>query len=435
MKLIIRNGNIVNKPGCFEGVGDILISDGIIADVAKRIEPDASEPFTLIDANGLDVLPGLIDAHCHLRDPGYEYKENIETGTASAALGGFTAVACMPNTDPVTDNEQVVRYIINKAKEEGYVKVHPIGALSKGLKGEELSETGELKFAGAVAITDDGKPVSNPSLMKKALMYSKMFDMPVISHCEDLELSESGDMNEGYISTILGLRGIPSIAESVQVARDILISEYTDVPIHIAHVSTEASVRIVREAKSRGVKVTCETCPHYFTLTDESCLGYNTNAKVNPPLATERDRSAVIEGLKDGTIDIIATDHAPHHQDEKNIEFALAANGLIGFETAFGLAYTNLVLPGHITMRELVAKMSTNPARLFGLTVGGSIENGCPADITIVDKSKTYIVDINKFASKARNSPFDGYELTGKIEYTIVGGNVTVMDGVLMDSE
>jgi dihydroorotase len=339
----------------------------------------------------------------------------------------------MPNTDPVTDNEQTVKYIINKAKEDGYVRVYPIGAISKGQKGGELSEIGELKFAGAVAISDDGKPVASPSLMKKALMYSNMFDMPVISHCEDSDLAENGDMNEGYNSTIMGLRGIPSITESIQVARDVLLSEYTDVPVHIAHVSTASSVHIIRDAKKRGVKVTCETCPHYFTLNDDACLDFNTHAKVNPPLALESDRLAIIEGLKDGTIDIIATDHAPHHRDEKNIEFSLASNGIIGFETAFGLAYTMLVKPGHLTLSDLVEKMSVNPAKLLRLVAGGSIENGRPADITIVDTEKAYKVDVKSFKSKAANSPFDGYELTGAVEYTIVGGNVVVCKRELMD--
>jgi len=435
MKLIIKNGEIINaanKPGCFNGKGDIRITDGIIEEVAEVIEAEASVHVKLIDASGLFVLPGLIDAHSHLREPGFEYKENIETGTASAAMGGFTAVACMANTFPVADNEEVVRSIINKANTDGYVKVYPIGAVSKGLKGEELAEIGALKFAGAVAVSDDGMPVSSPSLMKKALMYSKMFDIPVISHCEDINISEDGVMNEGYVSTIQGLRGIPSVAESIQVARDVLLSEYTGAEVHIAHVSTEASVNIIREAKKRKVKVTCETCPHYFALTDEACLDFNTLAKVNPPLATERDRLAVIEGIVDGTIDIIATDHAPHHLDEKNVEFSLAANGIIGFETAFGLAYTYLVKPGFLTLRGLVEKMSVNPARLFRLTSGGLVEVSRPADITIVDAKKNYVVDVANFRSKARNSPFDGYELTGSIEYTIVDGHVIVDEGELM---
>ena len=454
MKLLIVNGTIVNTVGA-AGKMDILIEDGIITGLAEKIDPKALGcAADVIDAGGLTILPGLIDAHCHLRDPGYEYKEDIESGTASAAMGGFTAVACMPNTDPAADNATVIRYILEKAGNAGYIKVYPIGAITKGLRGEELSEIGALKYAGAVAVSDDGMPVSRPSMMKKALLYSKMFDMPVISHCEDVDLAEKGDMNEGFVSLELGLRGIPSISETVQVARDVLISEYTGVPVHIAHVSTRVSVEVIRDAKSRGVNITCETCPHYFTLTDEACYGYNTNAKVAPPLALKSDVDAVIAGLADGTIDIIATDHAPHHVDEKNVEFTRAARGIVGFETAFGLAYTYLVLPGHLTMKQLALKMSANPAKMLKLNAAGAgvgigtgagagvgtgagagagvIAAGRLANLTIVDLERKYTVEPEKFLSKSKNSPFGGFELQGAVVYTIADGKPVVRQGVLM---
>ena len=312
LRVLIKGGHVIDPKTNTDGISDILIEDGMITEVDNISDDLEILNGDVINAEGKLVLPGLVDAHCHLRDPGFEYKEDIESGTRSAAAGGFTSVACMPNTNPVADNESVIKYIINKAKQDGVVNVYPIGAISKGQKGEELSEIGELKFAGAVAISDDGKPLKRSSLMKRALEYSSMFDITVISHCEDMDIVDEGVMNEGYWSTIMGLRGIPSAAEEIMVARDLILAEYTKVPIHIAHVSTELSVELIRHAKKRGVKVTCETCPHYFVLTDEACTGFNTYAKVNPPLRTERDVKAVIEGLKDGTIDVIASDHAPH---------------------------------------------------------------------------------------------------------------------------
>jgi dihydroorotase len=425
LKLLIKNGHVVDPASGKNGIFDVLIEDDRIIRVEQNIDEQCDD---LIDAAGMYVIPGLVDAHCHLRDPGYEYKEDIETGTKSAAAGGFTSVACMANTKPVIDNESVVNYIISKAKEEGIVNVYPIGAITKGLQGKELSEIGELKFAGAVAISDDGYSVADASLMKKALQYASMFDMTVISHCEDLSLTEGGLMNEGYISTINGLRGIPSAAEEVMVARDLILAEYTGAPLHIAHVSTALSVELIRNAKKRGVPVTAETCPHYFTLTEEACAGFNTLAKVNPPLRTDKDVEAVVEGLKDGTIDIIATDHAPHHDDEKNIEFELAANGIIGFETALPLAVTRLVKPGHLDMDELVRKMCLNPSSILGLNKG-TMKEGAVADITIFNADESFTVDINKFKSKSRNSPFNGYKLFGKVYYTIVRGKVVVREG------
>lgn len=428
MKLTIKNGHVVDVRTGRNGIFDIVIEKGIIKEIGKNIEVTGGD---VIDATGKYVIPGLVDAHCHLRDPGYEYKEDIESGTASAAMGGFTSVACMPNTNPPIDNQAVVKYVINKAKQEGYVNVYPIGTITKGQKGEELAEIGELKFAGAVAISDDGKPVMNSSLMKRALQYASMFDITVISHCEDLNLADEGVINEGYQSTVMGLRGIPAVAESVMVARDILLAEYTNTSIHIAHVSTEASVDLIRHAKRRGVNVTAETCPHYFSLTEDACDGFNTMAKVNPPLRTRRDVEAVIEGLRDGTIDIIATDHAPHHIDEKNVEFNLAANGLVGFETALPLVITYLVKPGILTIEDVVRKMCLNPSRILGLNKGVIDEGRC-ADITIFDMNEEQIIDVNKFKSKSKNSPFHGFKLSGVVYHTIVNGRVVVREKVLL---
>ncbi|PYG89912.1 dihydroorotase [Ruminiclostridium sufflavum DSM 19573] len=428
MKLLIKNGQIIDGKAGIEKISDILIDDGIIAEIEEDIDSSGCE---IIEAKGMYVVPGLVDAHCHLRAPGFEYKEDIESGTRSAAKGGFTSIACMPNTNPVLDNEAMIMYILNKAKTDGIVNVYPIGAVSKGLKGEELSEIGELKFAGAVALSDDGRPVNNSSLMKKAMQYASMFDITIISHCEDLELVDEGLMNEGYYSSILGLKGNPAPAEEVMIARDLILAEYTRASVHIAHVSTELGVDLIRNAKRRGVNVTAETCPHYFSLTDKACEGFNTNAKVNPPLRTEKDVAAIIEGLKDGTIDIISTDHAPHHFDEKNVEFKLAANGMVGFETAFPLAVTNLVKPGHLTVEELVKKMCLNPSKMLGLNKG-TIEAGKVADILIFDINEQYTVDISTFESKSKNSPFNGFKLYGQPQYTIVGGNPIVREKVLL---
>lgn len=428
MKLLIKNGHIIDAKTGIDGVFDLIAEDGKIVEISGDIDAEGCE---IVDAEGKYVLPGLVDAHCHLRDPGFEYKEDIESGTRSAAKGGFTSVACMPNTNPVIDSESVVKYILNKAKQEGYVNVYPIGAITKGLKGEELAEIGELKFAGAVAVSDDGKPVKSSSLMKKAMQYASMFDITVISHCEDTDLVEEGVMNEGCMSTALGLKGIPAAAEEAMVARELLLSEYLDIPIHIAHVSTALSVELIRNAKKRGARVTCETCPHYFSLTEEACMGYDTNAKVNPPLRTARDVQAVIEGIADDTIDIIATDHAPHHIDEKRVEFSLAANGMVGFETALPLAVTKLVRPGIITMRKLVEKISLNPAKLLGINKG-TLDPGSAADITIVDIDAKFTVRPELFESKSKNSPFGGMELYGLVWGTIVDGRPVVSENILL---
>ncbi len=430
MKILIKGGRVIDPANKIDKVTDIFVDKGLISEIGGDLELEGID-MEVIDASGKIVSPGLVDMHCHLRDPGQEYKEDIETGTRSAAMGGITSVACMPNTKPVIDNEAVVTYIKTKAKEVGYVNVYPIGAISKGLEGKELSEIGELKFAGAVAISDDGRPVTESGLMRRAMEYADMFDMTVISHCEDLGLADGGYMNEGFMATYLGLKGITRAAEEVMVSRDIIIAEATGTAIHIAHVSTRGSVELVRQAKKRGVRVTCETCPHYFTLTEKAVDGFNTNAKMNPPLRTEDDVEAIKEGLRDGTIDCIATDHAPHHADEKNCEFALAYNGIVGFETSLGLGLEYLVKPGALTINQLIEKMSVNPSRILGLNKGTLGVNKA-ADIMIFDPEKEWTVDISKFESKSKNSPYDGFKLRGKPEYVIVGGEIVVNRGELM---
>lgn len=428
MKILIKGGRVVDPKNDFDKVADVLVDNGVISEIGENINADGD--VTVIDAEGKIVSPGLVDMHSHLRDPGQEYKEDIESGTRSAAMGGITSIACMPNTKPVTDSKPIVTYIKTKAKEVGHVNVYPIGSISKGLEGKELAEIGELKNAGAVAISDDGRPVVESGLMRRALEYAKMFDIAVISHCEDLGLADGGQMNEGFMATYLGLKGITRAAEEVMVSRDILIAEATHTAIHIAHVSTRGSVELVRQAKKRGVNVTCETCPHYFTLTENAVDGFNTNAKMNPPLRTSDDVEAIKEGLKDGTIDCIVTDHAPHHIDEKNCEFALALNGIVGFETSLGLGLQYLVKSGVLTLNELIEKMAVNPSRILRINKG-SLSIDADADITIFDPSKEWTVDISKFQSKSKNSPFDGFTLCGKPEYVIVGGKIVVNNGEL----
>ncbi|HOQ76774.1 MAG TPA: dihydroorotase [Thermoclostridium sp.] len=423
MKLLIKNGTIITGDRT-EANKDILIEDGKISCIGEGITDTADQ---VIDANGLAVIPGLVDAHCHLRDPGYEYKEDIRTGTMSAAKGGFTSVACMPNTNPVIDNESIVRTVIAKARREAVINVYPIGAITKGQQGAELAEMGSMKVAGIVAVSDDGKPVMQASVMKKALIYAAGFGLTVISHCEDLDLAEGGSMNEGETCTRLGLHGIPSAAEDVMVAREIILSEYTGMPVHIAHVSTKGAVELIRQAKKRGVPVTAETCPHYFTLTEKACEGYDTNTKMNPPLRTQEDVDAVIQGLSDGAIDIIATDHAPHHFDEKNVEFELAANGIVGFETALPLALTYLVKPGILTLNQVVSKMSAMPARILKIDKG-DIRVGADADLAIVNLEEEYVINPDEFLSKSKNSPFKGFKVSGRVKYTICGGKIVYQD-------
>ncbi len=430
MKILIKGGRVIDPANKIDEVTDIYISDGVIEEIGTQLDVDGLE-INVIDATGLIVAPGLIDMHTHLREPGFEYKEDIETGTSAAAMGGFTSIACMPNTNPPIDNAAIVEYIHSKAKSAGKVNVYPIGCISKGQKGEELAPIGELKFAGAVAISDDGRPVENALLMKRALQYANTFDISVISHCEDMSLVDGGSANEGFMATTLGLRPISPAAEEVMVARDVLLAENEGVAVHIAHISTRGSVDIIRSAKARGVRVTCETCPHYFTLTDREIDGFNTNAKMNPPLRSDDDVKAIIEGLRDKTIDVIATDHAPHHIDEKNCEFALAANGIVGLETSLPLGITYLVDTGILTINELLEKMCVNPANILGLNKG-TLSESRPADIVIFDPNEKFTVDVNGFKSKGKNSPYDGYELKGKVKYTIVNGKIVVNQGVLL---
>ena len=428
MSILIKNGFLTDGTGKFSGIHDIYIDNDKISDIGNQLPYKAD---TIINASGKHIFPGFVDAHCHLRDPGLEYKEDIISGTKSAAKGGFTSIACMPNTNPPADNKTVISYIVNKAKKQGYVNVFPIGAVTKGQKGETLAEMGEMKAAGAVAVSDDGKPVTSAALMRKAIQYASAFDMTVISHCEEPSLAENGSMNEGYVSTVLGLPGIPHAAEEIMVARELLLAEGLNLPVHIAHVSTKTSILLIRDAKKRGVKVTCETCPHYFSITEDAVTGYDTMAKVNPPLRTEEDRQAVIQGLADDTVDIIATDHAPHHFDEKNIEFNLAANGISGFETAFALCTTYLLNPGVLSIDEFARKICINPARLLKINKG-IIDIGSIADITICDLSKPVTVDVQKFVSKGKNTPFNKKQLRGVPEYTIVSGKLVLSEGNIL---
>ncbi|MBS7298401.1 MAG: dihydroorotase [Eubacteriales bacterium] len=430
MKLLIKGGHVVDPKNNIDEVCDVFIDKGIICDVGNDIELDDIESVEVIDATGKYVTPGLVDMHVHLRDPGFTYKEDIESGTKAAALGGVTSVACMPNTNPVCDNVTVVEYIKSKAKQVAAVNVYPIAAITKGLQSEELAPIGSFKFAGVVAISDDGKPVKSAGLMRRALEYADMFDVTVISHCEEMSIAE-GYMNEGAVATELGLKGISNCAEEIMVNREINLAENTGTAVHIAHISTKGSVEAIRQAKQRGVRVTCETCPHYFTLTEEAVRGYNTNAKMNPPLRTDEDVKAIIEGLVDGTIDAIATDHAPHHLDEKNCEFDIALNGIIGLETSLGLSVKYLVNENMLSMSDLIRKMSLNPSNILGLSKG-SLSVGASADVIIFDAQKEYTVDVTKFASKSKNSPYDGFVLCAKPEYTIVNGEIKVNRGELV---
>ena len=413
MKLILKNCNVLNKE-----TKDIYISDGKLS--KEFPESDADR---VIDVKGNLVTPGLIDMHVHLREPGQEYKEDIESGTKAAARGGFTGVCCMPNTTPVVDNAAIVRSIIKRANELGYCRVYPIGSASKGLQGEELSEIGLMKEAGIVAVSDDGKPISTAGFMRKVLEYCADFDVPVLNHCEDKSLS-GGAMNEGPVSTSIGIRGIPSASEDVMIARDIILAEYLNLPVHLCHVSTKGGMRMIREAKARGVKVTCETCPHYFTLTDKECVNYSADYKMHPPLGTQEDVDAVIEAIEDGTVDMIVTDHAPHHQDEKVIEFSLALNGIVGLESSFALSYTYLVKTGRITLDRLMDLMCHNPSKLLKLGRGG-MEIGDDADIAVFDIDNEFVFDKNKMLTKGRNTPFDGFKLYGETMLTVMGGNIT----------
>ena len=408
-------------------IGDIVIDDEKIKEVITQKSKQKSHDKNsgdcrIIDASSMIVIPGLIDMHVHLREPGFEHKETIRTGTMAAVRGGFTTVCCMPNTFPVNDNASVTEFIKRKASQEGYCTVLPIGAITKGQKGEELAEIGTMRKEGCVAFSDDGQPVMNSLITRRALEYSKAFNVPVISHCEDLFLSKGGVMNEGLLSVTLGLNGSPAEAEQIMIFRDIVLAELTGGKLHVAHVSTKGSVDVIRNAKKRRVHVTAETCPHYFSITEDAVKGYDTNAKVNPPLRTEEDVEAIKEGLRDGTIDLIATDHAPHHRDEKLREFDMAPSGISGLETALGLSL-RLVENRILTFSQLIEKMALNPARILQIDKG-TLRVGSDADVVIIDDKKEYTVKSEQFISKGKNTPFNGWDLRGMPVITVHKGKV-----------
>jgi dihydroorotase len=420
MKLLLKGARVIDPSQKIDALMDVLIEEGKIGACGTAIT--ASPDVKVIDLTGMIVAPGLIDMHVHLREPGLEYKETIASGSAAAVAGGFTSIACMPNTEPVNDNRSITEFIRRKAAEANLANVYPIGAISIGSEGRQLTEFWDLKEAGIIALSDDGKPVMDAALLRRALEYASSLDLPVIQHCEDKNLSAGGLMNEGYYATILGLPGIPAIAEDVMVARDILIAEYTRTRIHIAHVSTAGAVRLIRDAKARGLNVTAETAPHYFTLTDESLQDYNTNYKVSPPLRSAADVGAIKEGLADGTLDAIACDHAPHGRTDKEVEFEYALNGISGLETSLGLSL-NLWHDGILPLPELIAKMSCNPARILSLDKG-MLAIGSDADITVINPDLPWIVDVKSFHSRGKNSPFHGLKMKGRAVLTIVGGDI-----------
>lgn len=430
MKLMLKGGQVIDPANKVNKKMDILIVDGKIAEVGANLK--IATGVKVEDVSGKLVVPGLIDMHVHLREPGFEAKETIASGTRAAARGGFTSVACMPNTDPVVDNQSTVEFIKKRAQETGLVNVFTIGAISKGSKGQELAEIGDMKANGIVAVSDDGQPVANAQVMRLAMQYANMFDLTVISHCEDKSLVADGVMHEGYWSTVLGLKGIPGAAEEVMVARDIQLAELTGCSVHIAHISTAESVRLVREAKFRGVKITAEATPHHFTLTDAAVQEYDTSTKVNPPLRTAADVAAVKKGLADGTIDVIATDHAPHAPEEKDKEFEYAPFGIVGLETALGLVFNELIRPGILTIDQAIAKMSVHPAKILHLNKG-TLAKGADADITVIDPDLAEIVDSQKMATSARNTPFEGWKLQGLPVITMVGGNIVMRERELVN--
>ena len=419
--ILIRGGRVIDPSRGGDGIADLLLSGGRVEGVGRNIP--AGDGVMVVDATGKVVAPGLIDLHVHLREPGQEDIETVASGAMAAAAGGFSAVCAMPNTDPVTDNQAAVGFIVSQAQRAGKARVYPIGAISLGQKGQQLAEFGELVGAGAVAVSDDGKPVVSSHLMRTALEYAKTFGIPVADHCEDPTLAQGGAMHEGIVSTRLGLKGVPAAAEEIMVARDIILAELTGGHVHLCHMSTRGSVELIRRAKDKGLRVTAEACPHHFSLTHERCEGYDTNAKMNPPLREAEDREAIREGLRDGTIDVIATDHAPHHYDAKEREFDDAPNGIIGLETALGLAVTELVETGLLTLPELIRRMSTTPARIFNLP-GGTLAVGAPADVVVFDPAAEWDVRPEAFFSRSRNTPFAGRQLRGRADLTVVRGEI-----------
>ncbi|MFQ5519887.1 MAG: dihydroorotase [Candidatus Methylomirabilia bacterium] len=427
MNLLIGNGRVVDPASGLDAVRNILVENGRIVALGPTLP--APEGTPTIDARGKVVCPGFIDLHTHLREPGYEYKETIASGTRAAAAGGFTAVCAMANTAPANDNRAVTDYILARARADGVVRVYPIGAVTRGIMGEQPAEWGELAEAGCVAFSDDGKPVMSSWLLRRALEYLLPFGTPIVSHAEDLVLSAGGVMHEGVVSTELGLAGIPGAAEDVMVGRDIVLAELTGMPVHFAHLSTAGGVRLVREAKARGIRVTAEVTPHHLILTDEAVRNYDANTKMNPPLRAKHDREALLEGLADGTIDAIATDHAPHALAEKEGEFDRAAFGIVGLETAASLLLDRLVRPGLLDLATLIARLTVGPARVFGLA-GGTLAVGSQADITILDPERELTIDLGRFYSKGRNTPFGGWKVTGAPWMTIIGGRVVMSEHV-----
>lgn len=425
--LLIKNGRVIDPCNNIDDVMDIFVSDGIIKKVDKNIEEKADR---VIDAEGLWVMPGFIDLHVHLREPGYENKETIATGTRAGAMGGFTTICAMPNTNPVTDNEILISYVKMKTEKEGVINVLPIGAITKGQAGEELADIGRMAKAGACAISEDGKSVGDPALMKNAMKYSRMFNLPVFDHCEEIRLAK-GSMNAGDRASLLGLKGIGNDSEDIMVAREIILARETGAQLHLCHMSTAGSVELIREAKAKGINVTAEAAPHHFTLCDDDITDYDANFKMNPPLRSKADRAAIIEALGDGTIDCIATDHAPHHIDDKNCEFEKAANGIIGLETSFALSNTELVEKGVLTPSGLVEKMSFNPAKVLGINKG-CLSVGAAGDIVIANPDCEYTIDVSKMVSKAKNTPFGGRKVKGKVLYTIAAGDIVVDNGELV---
>lgn len=425
MSLLIKAGRIIDPSQNLDRVADLLVRAGRI----DKIEPDINtrDAETIIDARGLIVAPGFIDLHCHLREPGYEWKETIASGTRAATRGGFTCVNAMPNTYPPVDRATTAMYILSRALDVSPIRVTVTGAVTRNMSGKELAPIGELAAAGVVALSDDGKPVSDAGVMRRAMEYALNFGLPIISHCEEMSLSRNGVVNEGFTSLMLGLPGIPAAAEEVMVARDIILARMTGARVHIAHVSTAGSVELVREAKRKGVPVTAEVTPHHLSLTEQDIIGYCTAYKVKPPLRTKKDIEALIEGLQDGTIDAIATDHAPHSQEEKDLEFMEAPFGISGLETAVPVLVTYLIAKGHISWSDLITKLATNPARILRLETG-TLKPGSIADITIIDPEMERTVNVNEFASQGKNNPFNNQKLIGWPVYTIAKGNI-VMNG------
>jgi dihydroorotase len=418
VKLLIKGGRIIDPSQGMDKAADLLIEDGRVKSIGSSQSDADAEIF---DASGLIVAPGFIDLHVHLREPGEEYKETIASGAEAAVRGGFTSVCAMPNTKPVNDNASVTRYIIEKAREAEFARVYPIGAITRGSEGEELAEMAEMKEAGAVAVSDDGRPVMNSQVMRHAMEYARDHGLVIVDHCQDAQLSAGGVMNEGRYSTLLGLKGMSRAAEDSHVARDIMLAELTGARVHIAHISTAGAVEMMRRAKSAGLAVTCEVAPHHLALTDEAVINFDTNTKMNPPLRSESDRAALIEAARDGTIDAIATDHAPHHEDEKMLEYDRAPFGVVGLETALGIALSTLHNAAGISLYRVIEMLTTGPARALSLQ-GGTLADGAPADITIFDPKREWIVDPKSFRSKSRNTPFAGWQLPGAVAAVFVAG-------------